>query len=589
MINTSDYSENSQISLNHPHDNEGTQVITSLSSFHSPPTSPSSFVPSLTCTHNERLTIGGYNDQHSSKELISAFSLSATSHKSLTPSKTIPSNDKFVTIENVSLDGEQQIQEKKGVTSPEFFGGFSHIENAIKQGMNVKTSATHASHGSVAQHSTKTTLSKSISGGDGSIHIKTCFGVLQLSGMKMLSLTSMTLNLIAFIILALIITFSFVGQIMFAHKFDGFDVSSAYYREGMIGACRSAVFSNFTQDISMRYIVKYENFSKLFLANMDDMVTGLPTFMRTTFTSRNMTVNDLKTFKAIAVEQQVISMLKEGNFSRAMQILDSPSYRSNMEAYSEEFQPLTDYLLGLQTFARNFNTIMTTACLVTIVVSFVVVAPTVVASIFVSLKRDTSNSKKLKQVKALLLQDTMHDNKLKNLFKEHCKKEMSLENFSLLDKINDYKTLCEKSFDIQVYLYDSSETSSISDVTSEAGSAMNGSDLNNKKKKKKGYTEKDLREIEKKKFELAFEIHTDYLDVHGDKSVNISKHFAEGVKQQLDFFATTQNEQLPEDLFYTVENEICIVMMDTHMRFKASLENQKQSKKESLKKKILNK
>ena len=176
--------------------------------------------------------------------------------------------------------------------------------------------------------------------------------------------------------------------------------------------------------------------------------------------------------------------------------------------------------------------------------------------------------------------DTFRDDKLRNLFKNHCKQEMSLDNFLLLDKITDYKCLCEKSFDIQVYLYDSDL--SLSDGVSEASSATE----TKKKKKKKGYTEKDLAEIEKKKYEIAFEIFTDFLDVHGEKSVNINKQVGDKVKQQLDFFATGQNEHLGDQLFDGVESEICILMLDTHHRFKQTVEFQKQTQKEALRGKL---
>ncbi|KAF0973568.1 hypothetical protein FDP41_008272 [Naegleria fowleri] len=576
------------LSFSPPNSPEGTLSP----SLQAPSTSPFS---NTTTNSTTRLTIGGEMDANSLYLTMNASSVSCH-YKSLTP---IPSSDKFPTLSQTTTTttaNNDENSKKEGNISttticthrPEFFGGISQdIESTVRNEIHYKMSAVHTCHGSVAQHSTKSnnSLTKStLENGDGFIHIKTCFGVLQLSGMKMLSLTSLTLNLFAFLLLALMISVAFVGQIMFAHKFDNLDLSSAYYREGMIGSCRSAVFSNISHDMTWLYIVKFENFSKWFQENMDFMVTS--SVMRNVYLSGNRTFNDLKTFKAIAIERQAISVLKEnGNHSVAMQWLDSPLYLNNVEAYSEEFQPLVDFVYGLQVFTRNFNVIITTACLVTIVVSFIVVAPTVIASLWVSLKRDTSNANKLKHVKALLLQDTMRDQKLKHLFKEHCKKELSLDNYSLLDKIHDYKALCEKSFDIQVYLFDSSDTSSLSDVTSETGSTLNESNSSHKKKKKKGYTEKDLREIEKKKFEIAFEIHTDYLDVHGDKSVNINKNLAEHVKQQLDFFATNQNEQLAEDLFDSVEHEICFVMMDTHMRFKASLENQKQSKKEILKNK----
>ncbi|EFC35753.1 predicted protein [Naegleria gruberi] len=182
----------------------------------------------------------------------------------------------------------------------------------------------------------------------------------------------------------------------------------------------------------------------------------------------------------------------------------------------------------------------------------------------------------------------MRDNKLRKLFRDHCKQEMSLDNYLLLDKITDYKILCEKSFEIQVFLYDDMSPNSHSDSLSDSGSSAtaNSSNLDHqhKKKKKKGYTEKDLHEIEKKKYEIAFEIYTDFLDINGDKSVNINKSAADRVKEQLDYFASGENEHLTDTLFDNVESEICVLMLDTHHRFKQTVEFQKQTQKQHVKK-----
>ena len=182
--------------------------------------------------------------------------------------------------------------------------------------------------------------------------------------------------------------------------------------------------------------------------------------------------------------------------------------------------------------------------------------------------------------------DTMRDNKLRKLFREHCKQEHSLDNYLLLDRITDYKILCEKSFDIQVYLYDDhspNSSSAHSDTLSDSGSSSTHE--NGKKKKKRNYTERDLHEIEKKKYEIAFEIYTDFLDVNGDKSVNINKYAADKVKQQLDYFASGDNEHLGDSLFDGVETEMCILMLDTYHRFKQTVEFQKQAQQQHLRKK----
>ena len=59
-----------------------------------------------------------------------------------------------------------------------------------------------------------------------------------------------------------------------------------------------------------------------------------------------------------------------------------------------------------------------------------------------------------------------------------------MEIWILLEKINDYKKLCERRFDIQVYLYD---TDVLSDPTNESTTSSNISDEKEKKKKRKGF------------------------------------------------------------------------------------------------------
>ncbi|KAG2379034.1 hypothetical protein C9374_007672 [Naegleria lovaniensis] len=450
------------------------------------------------------------------------------------------------------------------------------VEPISKQGADDKKS-TAGQSAATSKTPRSSSVTKSTSG---AIRVKTCFGVLELSWLKVFSLLSLTVNLLAFLTLATLIIVGYVGQNYYSTIFDGLDTSTSYYRQMMVASCRSAVFSNNNPQITATYAAKFSNYTKQFLANVDVILTKVPKNLHY-YVAHNMSIDDLRTAKALGIESKAISLLKTGNYSSAMSLLESPYYKFCLEGYAEEFQPLVDYVLGIQNFAKDFNTVIITVSLIVILVSVIVVVPTVIGSIVMSLKKDSSNNKKLKQIRALMLMDTMKDTKTRNQFKNYCKQELSLDNFSLLDKINDYKLLSERSFDIQVYLFDTSEGAS--DILSETGSSSASMEPT-KKKKKKGFTEKDLNEIEKKKYEIAFEIYTDYLDVHGDKSVNINKQLADRVKQCLDFFATGQSEHLPENLFENVESEMCVLMMDTFHRFKASLESQKQNKKEILSK-----
>ncbi|KAG2374074.1 hypothetical protein C9374_011153 [Naegleria lovaniensis] len=93
----------------------------------------------------------------------------------------------------------------------------------------------------------------------------------------------------------------------------------------------------------------------------------------------------------------------------------------------------------------------------------VLTSPTIIHKY--TLKRDSTNTKKIKKMRANMLKDTMKDQLTRELFRAHCASEFSIENFMLLDKISDYKNYSEKSVQIQEYLYDN-DTSFKNDETS---------------------------------------------------------------------------------------------------------------------------
>ncbi|EFC38877.1 predicted protein [Naegleria gruberi] len=420
------------------------------------------------------------------------------------------------------------------------------------------------------------------------LKIRTCFGsTIELTPVKFLNLSSLIVNFLAFMALLILIVAYYVVNSELQTAIGSMDLNITLYRERMVAACRSSVYTNNNLQLTANYTAKYETSKTKFNTEITKMLAYLPTNLRYTYT-HNVSVADLRTSKAIALETQMLELANIGNYSYAMTLLESDAYKYDIAGYSEEFQPTVDYLNELEDSSRSVNVTITTISLIVVCVSICIVLPSVIASIIVSIRKDASNTKKLKAANAFLLMDTMRDNKLRKLFRDHCKQELSLDNYLLLDKITDYKILCEKSFEIQVFLYDDMSPNSHSDSLSDSGSSAtaNSSNLDHqhKKKKKKGYTEKDLHEIEKKKYEIAFEIYTDFLDINGDKSVNINKSAADRVKEQLDYFASGENEHLTDTLFDNVESEICVLMLDTHHRFKQTVEFQKQTQKQHVKK-----
>ncbi|KAF0983390.1 hypothetical protein FDP41_010455 [Naegleria fowleri] len=455
--------------------------------------------------------------------------------------------------------------------------GMGHHPPHDHHSVNVKDIETKSNKSAATSSKTKRSGSSGRSGsatGSDAIRIHTRCGTFELSWLKVLSLMSLIVNLIAFLVLGGLILAGYLTQSDYSTNWFGLDTDTSYYREMMVASCRAAVFSNSNPVITANYSARYYDWQKKFTANAQSVQKRVPPSLQYTV-SHNISVMELRTSKAVATEFAALALAGTGNYSTAMTLIESDVYKFNLEGYSVEFQPMVNYVKSKRDEGSNYSLLVTTISLVVICVSLLVVIPTVVASIGLSLRKDSVNTKKLQKVKAHLLMDTMKDNKLRELFKAHCKQELSLENFLLLDKITDYKKLCERSFEIQVYLYDNDQTTS--DATSEGGLSVE-----QPKKKKKGFTEKDLINIEKKKYEIAFEIYSDFLEVNGEHSVNLNKQMIDRVKEHLDFFATGQNEHLADGIFDGVENEICILMLDTHARFVQSVQFQKQLRKEAL-------
>ncbi|KAG2383143.1 hypothetical protein C9374_004480 [Naegleria lovaniensis] len=427
----------------------------------------------------------------------------------------------------------------------------------------------------------RTTHSQSKANGEG-FKLYTCCGVIEFSWIKTLNIMSLFLNLVAFLALAALIIAGYSGSSAYNSLLNNIDADTTFYRKMLIASARACVFSNQSYAISYNYSQIYSTYRVKYIASITDVLKVVPPQLQYHI-PRNITIFELRTYKAMVTESMAIGLALNGSYVKAMDLIESSIYKYYLEGYDIEYKPLLDYYENKEVERQNFSITITTLSLIVICVSIAVVIPVVVASIAFSLKRDSSNTKKIKQMKANLLQDTMKDQTMRELFRAHCASEFSLENFMLLDKITDYKNYSERSFQIQEYLYDNENSSKNDETSSTITSSSTQQEPTKKKKAKKGFTEKDLQQIEKKKFEIAFEIYSEFLDVNGEHSVNINKQTAEPVKEQLDFYATGQSEHLPDQLFDAIFAEICILMLDSHQRFIAQQEANRIAKKEAMK------
>ena len=413
----------------------------------------------------------------------------------------------------------------------------------------------------------------------------TCCGILELNCLKVTSMIALMVILIAFCSLVAIIAINYSVVTGLYSKVEFLQSDATHYRELMKISSRIAAITDYNRTLSLQYVDAYNYLYTKYYESINTIGATVPDDV-IYYRRMNISREDLLSRKAVKVELEVIdTVVNHANYTKAQQLIDSDYYQYLLSGYPEEVQTILDYVKNVKESYTNLNLTTTTIALVIIVVSLIVVIPVISVFVLFSVKKDNTKEKQLRQVRKYMIMDTINDSVLSEKFKEFCGQERSEDNFLLLDKINDYKRLCERSFDIQVYLFDAEILSATnnSDLVSETTTTTTSStEEASKKKKKKGYSEKDLFDMEKKKYEVAFEIYTDFLDVRGDRSVNINKQVADNVKQFLDFFAKGENDQLPESLFDYVESEMCILMMDTHHRFKAHIESQLKDRKKTI-------
>ncbi|EFC42751.1 predicted protein [Naegleria gruberi] len=426
--------------------------------------------------------------------------------------------------------------------------------------------------------STKTPLSSSITKFyNRACKIHTCCGIMEFNCLKLTSMLALAVSLTAFTFLIVIIALNYSVVTDISSRIGVLQTDATYYREMMKMASRIAADSEYNRTIALEYVDIYQNCFDNYYKSINSLYIVVPSEV-IPYIRMNISREETMSRRAVKSELAALELVKTFNYSGAKFILDSDNYNYLLTGYSSEVQPVLDYAQAVSDGYANADLAVTTTSLVVIAVSMAIVIPIMIVFVCLSVTKDTSKEKQLRQVRKYLLIDTINDSVLCEKFKEFCKLERSEENFAVLEKINDYKKLCQRSFDIQVVLYDNDELSG-SDMVSDTTTSSNETTDSKKKKNKKGFTEKDLFEIEKKKFELAFEVFTDYLDVRGDHSININKNLADKVKQFLDFFAKGENESLPESLFDAIETDVSILMMDTHHRFKAMIEIQIKEKK----------
>ncbi|EFC36451.1 RGS domain-containing protein [Naegleria gruberi] len=385
----------------------------------------------------------------------------------------------------------------------------------------------------------------------GGFSVATCCGTVELNCIRVLSILGMMINIIAFVAMAVVISVAFSVSTTNETELLILRADANLMSEVAASSLKIAVYSNQTEP----YISRWKTTKDKAVAAIASIVDALPpdVFLRllngsTYFNSSAIPVNPY--------EQQVVNLLKSGKQKEAITLIESKNYTSYSLGWKNVVSNLLTYAKEL---ARNKNDYLLTSSSVNmglIGFSILLVVPIVLAIFIMAINREGVSQKRLKKANAVMLLDTLQDHALKALFRKHCETERCLESFEFLEKIHYYKEFCNDSFDIQVKLYDSSHPTQT----------------------EKKSLESDLKEVEQKKYEVAFEIFTEFIDEHGEKALVVTSHLCEDVKMKLDHFNTGQSDHLSDELFDKLQTEVAIHLLDCHARFKQSIAFQKKMK-----------
>ncbi|EFC47555.1 RGS domain-containing protein [Naegleria gruberi] len=408
------------------------------------------------------------------------------------------------------------------------------------------------------------------------ITLRTCCGVVELTSMKLACLLGMMVTVVGLVVLAAVAIAAFITA-----SSKSTDILIAVGKVTSLFESSNSLVLKYTFVGAAADLSMYNSYQFNYKNSTQEMKTLLQTILR------NLDDASIqKTFNSTSIEasntldslnSQTMIMVFQDQKADAQAKISSDSYNTILKTFEGGLDQLVSFV---QTKEKEKDTqvlAITLVQLVVIVVSLFVILPIIVFVFTYAINRDSLYLDKIRRANAIMLMDTMEDDGLRALFKIHCEKEKSVENYLLLEKIQYFRSLCERSLDLQMRLF--GDNNVLSDISSD----ISGDSAQSSKKKKESPLEKEYAEVEAKKYEVAFEIFTEFLEVTGDMAVNISHVLVDAVKDKLDKFNDKQIETLPEDMFNILEKETCLVMMDTHHRFKQSLAFQREMKIDKIK------
>ncbi|EFC46670.1 RGS-domain-containing protein [Naegleria gruberi] len=184
----------------------------------------------------------------------------------------------------------------------------------------------------------------------------------------------------------------------------------------------------------------------------------------------------------------------------------------------------------------------------------IVSVPIVILIFAMALTTEVTSTRKLRKAAHIMIMETVGSDKYNALFRAFCDRENCLDSFTLLDNCHSYKELCEEAHYLRGVAEQKSKNTKISDIEE---------------------IEK-VEELERNKYEVAFKIFTEFIDVNGETPFKTSTALQERVKTRLDEFSSSSI--LEDDLFDELQKSVCESMAEPFMKFKQEIKQKKKRK-----------
>jgi len=407
--------------------------------------------------------------------------------------------------------------------------------------------------------------------------IHTCFGVMEFNVVRTIAVVAMLLNLMALIavggltIQIFMVANTGATEIMIARG-DGM-----YYDNMAHSSIALAAAGNYSYIDTTTHINRYNpNPSRVRIA-LKNIINALPanyTLKPDGFLSGGT--------GSIPIFTQYVTIAKllnsSSTFNSGKALYNSASVQEMLRNWTRDYyiflEDVSTYGLVKDNYVQQSNI----ACLVLVIISLAIIIPSVIAIFVFTLKKENVSNKKLQKVNAGMVVNTMEHPVLREMFRKYCDQTGLTSVFSAIEKIQLYRELCSKSFEIYVKVFDSEKS----------GEQRVAKDSKKRLFKNITYTEKDLRTVQKLKLEVAFEILTDYLDAESEFAVPVNMNHTDEIYRVMDELHLTHHmdkshdfetfeQLLRDDLFEGVEKDLVDFLARPHASFKNSLANSSSS------------